>query len=346
MSTTRTTNAKLRKITQGDAPWDTPINANEDGLDALAAIGQFAVTPHLFAADETPADRTYDVAAGYLVTVTGARIQVAAVTGQTAPAACTSYVWRKKDGTLGTGLALPTDEVAAPLAAITCDVAKITRIDDLRHPTLLVGGGLPFGSLYLTSTEVDAVDGATYLASATDQYLAVNANTRAVAIVPHYPAGKGNILIVRNISGAYPVTIQGGSNGGSVSVDATTLPNQGDVAWFVADGDESWSLISRSPAESIGTRTITASGSITGITIGSIDLTRCDATAGAIAVSLPYATNYVGKVLTFKKIDASANAVTLSAFSGDDVDGAASLSLTSRYQVARLVARPNGWDVI
>jgi hypothetical protein len=68
----------------------------------------------------------------------------------------------------------------------------------------------------------------------------------------------------------------------------------------------------------------------------------CDATAAAFAATLPPVTAaMVGSVFFFKKIDASANAVTVTADAtgtADLIDGAATAVLAAQYDAVIMVA--------
>ncbi len=65
------------------------------------------------------------------------------------------------------------------------------------------------------------------------------------------------------------------------------------------------------------------------------DVLMVDATGGAVVVTTPSVLSlrkaYLNRRLTVKKIDASANVVTVTAFAGDLIDGAATVALTSQY---------------
>ena len=65
-------------------------------------------------------------------------------------------------------------------------------------------------------------------------------------------------------------------------------------------------------------------------------LIQADATAGAFAVTLPAASG-TGAVLTIKKIDSSANAVTITAAGSDKIDGAATAALSTQYKSFTIV---------
>jgi len=71
-----------------------------------------------------------------------------------------------------------------------------------------------------------------------------------------------------------------------------------------------------------------------------------DATAGAITITLPAASGRSGQVYIIKKIDSSANAVTVDANASETIDGALTYSLASQYDVVRIVCDGANWHVI
>lgn len=90
------------------------------------------------------------------------------------------------------------------------------------------------------------------------------------------------------------------------------------------------------------TRTVTAA-----YTAQAHDYTiRADATAAAFSVTLPPAALLSGKVLTIKKVDASANAVTVDGNGAEEIDGAATFSLAAQYDAVTVQSFGTGWDVL
>ena len=67
-------------------------------------------------------------------------------------------------------------------------------------------------------------------------------------------------------------------------------------------------------------------------------LTLCDATGGAFPIYLPAAADSLGRVLTFKKVDASANAVTIDAYGADTIDGDPTASLPEQHDGITITA--------
>jgi hypothetical protein len=86
------------------------------------------------------------------------------------------------------------------------------------------------------------------------------------------------------------------------------------------------------------TRTITSSYTVNQ---WNDEVILADATAGPLTITLPSASD-AGVRLSIKKIDSSANAVTVSPASGQTIEGAASVSLTTQYAGVVLVAGGGG----
>lgn len=74
------------------------------------------------------------------------------------------------------------------------------------------------------------------------------------------------------------------------------------------------------------------------------DLILCDATSGAFTIDLPSAIKSAGRRLVFKKIDATANAITLDGDASETIDGATTnASLASQYDTITLVCDGTAW---
>jgi hypothetical protein len=62
------------------------------------------------------------------------------------------------------------------------------------------------------------------------------------------------------------------------------------------------------------------------------DTVTVDATGGNVVITLPLSATRSGRMLTFSKIDASANTVTLTRSGADGIQGATTLALTTQWQ--------------
>jgi len=72
-------------------------------------------------------------------------------------------------------------------------------------------------------------------------------------------------------------------------------------------------------------------------------LVLVDATGGPIDLTLPRADGWGGKRYCIKKIDSSANAVTISTTSSQTIDGSATQTLTSENETLDIVADNENW---
>ena len=72
----------------------------------------------------------------------------------------------------------------------------------------------------------------------------------------------------------------------------------------------------------------------------------CDATSAAFTVTLPDVTNLNDKVIVIKKIDSSANAITVDGYSSDTIDAVASITIDRQWDFAVLVVGGTGWHII
>lgn len=75
---------------------------------------------------------------------------------------------------------------------------------------------------------------------------------------------------------------------------------------------------------------------------------KCDATGGAIALTIPTAGADDSRILIVKKSDSSANAVTVTAAGSDTIDGASTFVLSNQYDFVILINDEDGdiWNVI
>lgn len=74
-------------------------------------------------------------------------------------------------------------------------------------------------------------------------------------------------------------------------------------------------------------------------------LILCDATAGAFDVDLPAAASSTNVRVTVKKIDASANAVTVDGNGAETIDGAATYSLAAQWDSVTITCNGTAWYV-
>lgn len=73
------------------------------------------------------------------------------------------------------------------------------------------------------------------------------------------------------------------------------------------------------------------------------DVVLGDATAAAFTVTLPPVAKYKGRTFVIKKIDGSANAITVDGTASETIEGAATASLASQYDGVTVLAGPTEW---
>lgn len=91
-----------------------------------------------------------------------------------------------------------------------------------------------------------------------------------------------------------------------------------------------------------GSRSVTASGAVSPDDM----VLLVDCTGGAVTVTLPLAAENVGRVLWAKKVDVSANAMTVDGSGSETIDGAASVSTAVSMTSWTLFCDGSGWWVI
>lgn len=97
-----------------------------------------------------------------------------------------------------------------------------------------------------------------------------------------------------------------------------------------------------SDAISFPTTTISAN-----TTLGGANYTaRVDATGAARIITLPAASGCTGRIYNIKKIDASANTVTIDGNASETIDGALTVIISVRYQNVQIQSNGTGWDIL
>lgn len=97
----------------------------------------------------------------------------------------------------------------------------------------------------------------------------------------------------------------------------------------------------------IAGRTGTTAGITADATLDALSGTVfADATAGNIVVSLPAAASVPGRIYTVKKVDASANTVTIDPAAAETIDGAATKVISAQWVSLTIQADGAEWFLI
>jgi len=76
------------------------------------------------------------------------------------------------------------------------------------------------------------------------------------------------------------------------------------------------------------------------------DVVLCNAVGGAIIVNLPAAATNTGRAYTIKKIDASANTVTINGSGAETIDGITPQVISFQWTSITIVCDGTGWYII
>ena len=71
-----------------------------------------------------------------------------------------------------------------------------------------------------------------------------------------------------------------------------------------------------------------------------------DAAGGAVTVTLPAASTVTGQTFHVKKIDATANAVTLDGNGAETIDGASTKATTTQWASYSVQSNGTGWFIL
>lgn len=76
------------------------------------------------------------------------------------------------------------------------------------------------------------------------------------------------------------------------------------------------------------------------------DIILANAAAGPITVTLPKAGAFKGRQFIIKKVDASANAVTVDGNGAETIDGAATQAISTQWEALLIVSDGAGWVIV
>jgi len=148
------------------------------------------------------------------------------------------------------------------------------------------------------------------------------------AVVQNNTLSSTNSQILIDIIGSvnqnlasYPITNTGFTAGATVLLTLTNISATGYYTETKAVADSPYTLVSE------------------------VGYLRCNAVGGAMTVNLPAAIGK-GRLVTIKKIDSSANAVTIDGNSSETIDGATTYSLAAQYDVVQMIDAATGvWEI-
>ena len=242
---------------------------------------------------------------------------------------------------------------AASNASIAIGVAAVSgavpNTVNVIAGTGLSGGGALTGNVTLNAT-----------ANSTNQKVTVQNNGVAVGSEPAINFIPGtNITITTDDDSANTrsnVTISTSGLGTMATQNANNVTISGGTIQNVAltlDSLDSTPIGNSSPSTAVFT-TMSTSGLYATIvtktsayTLTTTDFTVLgNASTGAFTLTLPTAVNASGQIYTLKKVDSSANAVTISTTSSQTIDGLSSYALSYQYQGLQVQSTNSNWVII
>lgn len=76
------------------------------------------------------------------------------------------------------------------------------------------------------------------------------------------------------------------------------------------------------------------------------DVFKVDTTGGAVTITLPAAALHSGRVVNVKRMDGSANTLTVDGNAAETIDGSATLLIPTQYESFTLLSDGTGWIII
>jgi NADPH-dependent ferric siderophore reductase len=177
-----------------------------------------------------------------------------------------------------------------------------------------------------------------YTATVNDRTILVDATGGAVTVtLPAAADNSGRIYTVKKVdSSANAVTVDGNA---SETIDGATtrvLSEQWEEVTFQCNGT-SWFVLSQGRREPLTTKTASYTATANDQTI------LVDATSGAATITLPAAASHLGRRYVVKKIDSSANAVTVDANASETIDGVLTKVLREQYEAITIQSDGTNW---
>jgi hypothetical protein len=84
----------------------------------------------------------------------------------------------------------------------------------------------------------------------------------------------------------------------------------------------------------------------TNTTLGDYTTVLADATSGNITLTLPAAASNVNKFFRIKKIDSSANTITVDGNASETIDGDTTMIISFQWSAMDIVSNGTGWYII
>jgi len=267
-----------------------------------------------------------------------------AIDSDATPTGYIDMVAKDADGDEGALLALSAGETAAQnIAAIIANAADGTfrasaeangsgRLELTGLPTFKKGSEVTIASgVASISAGFHAID--TESDAASDDLDTINSATgyshAAGTLFAFHPANAGRTIVAKDGTGNLSIA-------GDFAMD-----DQEDTLLLVSNGANGWYELARSNS-SASIETITSSDTLDA---GNY-VVLVNATSGAVTVTLPAVAANTGRIYYIKKIDSSANAVTIDGNASETIDDSTTRILSSQYDSVTIACDGTEWWIL
>jgi len=185
------------------------------------------------------------------------------------------------------------------------------------------------------------------ITGSTHAFVGASTLTNLAALSVELGTGGSNATITNNM-GLYiaSATVANSTNATAIHAIAPTGATNNYAAFFegtVGVGTTT-PLSTLDVAGGIGGNLVTKTGNYTAT---AADYTIiCDATSGAITITLPAASGATRRIYNIKKVDASGNTVTVDANASETIDGATTNVLSAQYSSVSIQCDGSNWWII
>lgn len=160
----------------------------------------------------------------------------------------------------------------------------------------------------------------------------------------------GAVSLTADISGILPLA-NGGTNKNMTAVAGGIVWTDSDSQEVSAAGSTGQVLMSNGTsaptyADGFNLKLAVASKTANYTAASTDSVIKCDATSGTFTITLPTASGITGRVYYIKKMDTSANAVTIDPNSTETIDGATTYDITDQYHTIPIVSDGTNWIIL
>lgn len=236
------------------------------------------------------------------------------------------------------------DDVLVLGAAATFNVPVTMASDDITFPSN--GTGIKDGTANFILQYVNAADTNLSTFSSANSRLNLRANGNILFYVDENldSATRGHLFYNQNVLRVNFNLTQFHFNVGAGDTNFRIDTQLQTQAFFIDSGLETATFNVPLHIDSLFASVVTKTAAYTATTSDHTIL--CNATSGAIVITLPPASSATGLILHVKKIDSSVNSVTVDGNSSEEIDGSTTQVITNRYDSIMMTCDGTEWHIV